>query len=50
MNLELFSLTGDSEMVAELVTLNEFKAAYAVRDGAEGPRGWKVIIIMINNL
>ncbi|XVF73046.1 hypothetical protein PTKIN_Ptkin12aG0170000 [Pterospermum kingtungense] len=31
---------GNSELVAELVTANGFKAAYAVRDGAEGPRGW----------
>ncbi|KAK9121811.1 hypothetical protein Syun_019428 [Stephania yunnanensis] len=31
---------GNSELVAELVTLNGFKAAYAIRDGAEGPRGW----------
>lgn len=32
---------GNSELVAELVTLNGFKAAYAIKDGAEGPRGWK---------
>ncbi|KZV57674.1 rhodanese-like domain-containing protein 4, chloroplastic [Dorcoceras hygrometricum] len=32
---------GNSELVAELVTANGFKAAYAIRDGAEGPRGWK---------
>ncbi|XWS46200.1 hypothetical protein CRYUN_Cryun14cG0044300 [Craigia yunnanensis] len=31
---------GSSELVAELVTANGFKAAYAVKDGAEGPRGW----------
>ncbi|PPR92875.1 hypothetical protein GOBAR_AA27798 [Gossypium barbadense] len=31
---------GNSELVAELVTANGFKAAYAVKDGAEGPRGW----------
>uniref|UniRef100_A0A2P2KAD6 Rhodanese-like domain-containing protein 4ic n=2 Tax=Rhizophora mucronata TaxID=61149 RepID=A0A2P2KAD6_RHIMU len=31
---------GNSELVAELVTVNGFKAAYAVKDGAEGPRGW----------
>ena len=33
---------GNSELVAELVTLNGFKSAYAVKDGAEGPRGWLV--------
>lgn len=33
---------GDSELVAELVTVNGFKAAYAIKDGAEGPRGWVV--------
>ncbi|XP_020576847.1 rhodanese-like domain-containing protein 4, chloroplastic [Phalaenopsis equestris] len=32
---------GNSELVAELLTLNGFKAAFAVKDGAEGPRGWK---------
>ncbi|KZV21891.1 rhodanese-like domain-containing protein 4, chloroplastic-like [Dorcoceras hygrometricum] len=31
---------GNSELVAELVTANGFKAAYAIRDGAEGSRGW----------
>ncbi|KAL9251621.1 Rhodanese-like domain-containing protein [Drosera capensis] len=31
---------GNSELVAELVTANGFKAAYAIQDGAEGPRGW----------
>ncbi|KAM7472289.1 hypothetical protein LguiA_010472 [Lonicera macranthoides] len=31
---------GSSELVAELVTANGFKAAYAVKDGAEGRRGW----------
>ncbi|KAJ8748479.1 hypothetical protein K2173_003376 [Erythroxylum novogranatense] len=31
---------GNSEVVAELVTVNGFKAAYAIKDGAEGPRGW----------
>ncbi|KAE8664911.1 Thylakoid rhodanese-like, putative isoform 3 [Hibiscus syriacus] len=31
---------GNSELVAELVTANGFKAAYAVKDGADGPRGW----------
>ncbi|KAK9090648.1 hypothetical protein Sjap_023825 [Stephania japonica] len=42
-NTTLFILdkfNGNSELVAELVTLNGFKAAYAIRDGAEGPRGW----------
>lgn len=33
---------GNSELVAELVTVNGFKAAYAIKDGAEGPRGWMV--------
>ncbi|KAJ6792370.1 rhodanese-like domain-containing protein 4, chloroplastic [Iris pallida] len=31
---------GNSELVAELVTANGFKAAYAIKDGAEGARGW----------
>lgn len=42
-NTTLFILDkfdGSSELVAELVTANGFKAAYAVKDGAEGPRGW----------
>lgn len=38
---------GDSELVAELVTVNGFKAAYAIKDGAEGPRGWVVSPIFI---
>lgn len=33
---------GNSELVAELATVNGFKAAYAIKDGAEGPRGWMV--------
>jgi hypothetical protein len=33
---------GNSELVAELVTANGYKAAFAVKDGAEGPRGWQV--------
>ncbi|XP_073156291.1 rhodanese-like domain-containing protein 4, chloroplastic [Henckelia pumila] len=43
-NTTLFVLDkfdGNSELVAELVTANGFKAAYAIRDGADGPRGWK---------
>lgn len=36
---------GNSELVAELVTANGFKAAYAIKDGAEGPRGWQVIFL-----
>lgn len=32
---------GNSELVAELVTANGFKAAFAIKDGAEGDRGWK---------
>ncbi|CAL2241976.1 unnamed protein product [Prunus armeniaca] len=42
-NTTLFVLDkfdGNSELVAELVTVNGFKAAYAIKDGAEGPRGW----------
>ncbi|KAG6730252.1 hypothetical protein I3843_01G069800 [Carya illinoinensis] len=42
-NTTLFILdkfNGNSELVAELVTVNGFKAAYAIKDGAEGPRGW----------
>jgi chitinase domain-containing protein 1 len=42
-NTTLFILDkfdGNSELVAELVTSNGFKAAYAIKDGAEGPRGW----------
>jgi hypothetical protein len=27
-----------------LVTINGFKAAYAIKDGAEGPRGWMVFL------
>jgi hypothetical protein len=33
---------GNSGLVAELVTTNGYKAAFAVKDGAEGSRGWKV--------
>lgn len=43
-NTTLFVLDkfdGNSELVAELVTVNGFKAAYAIKDGAEGQRGWK---------
>ncbi|KAF8676665.1 hypothetical protein HU200_046900 [Digitaria exilis] len=32
---------GNSELVAELVTATGYKAAFAVKDGAEGSRGWK---------
>ncbi|KAK1322498.1 hypothetical protein QJS10_CPA03g00200 [Acorus calamus] len=32
---------GNSELVAELVTANGFKAAFAIKDGTEGARGWK---------
>ncbi|GKU96690.1 hypothetical protein SLEP1_g9899 [Rubroshorea leprosula] len=42
-NTTLFILgkfDGNSELVAELVAINGFKAAYAIKDGAEGPRGW----------
>nr|GLL40551.1 uncharacterized protein LOC109186803 [Ipomoea trifida]GMD01875.1 rhodanese-like domain-containing protein 4, chloroplastic [Ipomoea batatas]GME17225.1 rhodanese-like domain-containing protein 4, chloroplastic [Ipomoea batatas] len=42
-NTTLFILDkfdGSSELVAELVTENGFKAAYAIKDGAEGARGW----------
>ncbi|XP_051145435.1 rhodanese-like domain-containing protein 4, chloroplastic [Andrographis paniculata] len=37
----LDKFSGNSELVAELVTANGFKAAFAIRDGAEGPSGWK---------
>ncbi|PIN13884.1 hypothetical protein CDL12_13489 [Handroanthus impetiginosus] len=43
-NTTLFVLDkfdGNSELVAELVTANGFKAAYAIKGGAEGSRGWK---------
>ncbi|XP_010915675.1 rhodanese-like domain-containing protein 4, chloroplastic [Elaeis guineensis] len=42
-NTTLFVLDkfdGNSKLVAELVTANGFKAAYAIKDGAEGTRGW----------
>ncbi|ESQ37760.1 hypothetical protein EUTSA_v10028649mg [Eutrema salsugineum] len=42
-NTTLFILDkfdGNSELVAELVALNGFKSAYAIKDGVEGPRGW----------
>ena len=39
---------GNSELVAELVTVNGFKAAYAIKDGAEGPRGWVVFLISLH--
>ncbi|XP_077251266.1 rhodanese-like domain-containing protein 4, chloroplastic isoform X2 [Tasmannia lanceolata] len=42
-NTTLFILDkfdGNSQLVAELATLNGFKAAFAIKDGAEGPRGW----------
>ncbi|CAL5382197.1 unnamed protein product [Camellia sinensis] len=44
-NTTLFILDkfdGNSELIAELVTSNGFKAAYAIKDGAEGARGWMV--------
>ncbi|XP_047334090.1 rhodanese-like domain-containing protein 4, chloroplastic [Impatiens glandulifera] len=31
---------GNSELVAELLTSNGYKSAYAIKDGAEGPKGW----------
>ena len=37
-------------MVAELAAVNGFKAAYAIKDGAEGPRGWMVFTILISVL
>lgn len=36
---------GNSELVAELVTINGFKNAYTIKDGAEGPRGWMVYAV-----
>eukprot|EP00262_Sarcandra_glabra_P012328 TRINITY_DN314_c0_g1_i1.p1 TRINITY_DN314_c0_g1~~TRINITY_DN314_c0_g1_i1.p1 ORF type:complete len:449 (-),score=90.94 TRINITY_DN314_c0_g1_i1:481-1827(-) len=38
--LILDKFDGNSELVAELVTANGFKSAFAVKDGAEGTRGW----------
>ncbi len=38
--LILDKFDGNSEILAELATVNGFKAAYAIKDGAEGPRGW----------
>ncbi|CAL8123602.1 unnamed protein product [Prunus armeniaca] len=52
-NTTLFVLDkfdGNSELVAELVTVNGFKAAYAIKDGAEGPRGWVVCLIYLPQL
>ncbi|XP_062223600.1 protein THYLAKOID RHODANESE-LIKE, chloroplastic-like [Phragmites australis] len=31
---------GNSKLVAELVTANGYKAAFAIKDGADGSRGW----------
>ncbi|KAJ0962998.1 hypothetical protein J5N97_028120 [Dioscorea zingiberensis] len=42
-NTTLFVLDkfdGNSALVAELATVNGFKSAFAIKDGAEGPRGW----------
>lgn len=39
---------GNSELVAELVTSNGFKAAYAIKDGAEGSRGWVVSTLKLH--
>jgi len=38
---------GNCELVAELVTANGFKSAYAIKDGAEGPGGWLVCVALI---
>jgi hypothetical protein len=35
---------GNSLSVAKLATSNGFKFAYAIKDGAEGPNGWRVSI------
>ncbi|KAJ7563470.1 hypothetical protein O6H91_03G111600 [Diphasiastrum complanatum] len=32
---------GDAPAVAKLLATNGFKAAYAIKDGAEGPNGWQ---------
>jgi hypothetical protein len=45
---------GNSELVAELVTANGYKAAFVVKDGAEGSRGWVVFTldtpyVLLNN-
>eukprot|EP00252_Welwitschia_mirabilis_P010894 TRINITY_DN2453_c0_g1_i2.p1 TRINITY_DN2453_c0_g1~~TRINITY_DN2453_c0_g1_i2.p1 ORF type:complete len:363 (-),score=79.13 TRINITY_DN2453_c0_g1_i2:617-1705(-) len=37
----LDSFDGDSAKVAQFVSENGFKSAYAIKDGAEGPRGWQ---------
>jgi len=42
MNIVEVRFDGNSGLVAELVTANGYKAAFAVKDGAEGSRGWKV--------
>ncbi|KAG6786852.1 hypothetical protein POTOM_008469 [Populus tomentosa] len=39
-SVKIVRFDGNSELVAELVTVNGFKTAYAIKDGAEGPRGW----------
>ncbi|KAI9399933.1 hypothetical protein POPTR_002G169100v4 [Populus trichocarpa] len=52
-NTTLFILDkfdGNSELVAELVTVNGFKAAYAIKDGAEGPHGWMKCILQNSGL
>ncbi|KAJ9188244.1 hypothetical protein P3X46_003616 [Hevea brasiliensis] len=36
----LDKFNANSELVAELVTVNGFKAAYSIKDGADGPQGW----------
>jgi hypothetical protein len=45
MNFVEVRFDGNSELVAELVTANGYKAAFAVKDGAEGSRGWKVLTL-----
>ena len=43
LNFDETRFDGNSELVAEMVTANGFKAAYAIKDGAEGNRGWMVV-------
>lgn len=45
MNFVEVRFDGNSELVAELVTANGYKAAVSVKDGAEGSRGWKVLLL-----
>uniref|UniRef100_A0A1D1XII9 Protein THYLAKOID RHODANESE-LIKE, chloroplastic n=1 Tax=Anthurium amnicola TaxID=1678845 RepID=A0A1D1XII9_9ARAE len=51
-NTTLFILDkfdGNSELVAELATTNGFKAAFVVKGGAEGTRGWVVCVFCFHD-